>query len=86
MLGLSKGSNGSVLLLIKCLPPLKKQGVFHVFLLEVYKKGGADVTIPPPALLPSGGIEYEVKKSSSHRIEDGINQFLICWKGDPQKT
>jgi len=39
------------------------------------------VTVPPPALLPSGGIEYEVDEILAHRIENGIYQFLIKWKG-----
>jgi hypothetical protein len=65
---------------------MKIHDVFHVSLLKLYKKGGADVTVPPPALLPSGGVEYEVENILAHRVEGGIDQFLISWKGDSQNT
>jgi len=46
---------------------MKIHDVFHVSLLKLYKRGGNAVLVPPPALLPSGGMEYEVKRSSITR-------------------
>jgi hypothetical protein len=68
---------------------------FHVRLLKLYKRGGHAVLVPPPALLPDGGMEYEVERIVNHRViqtmlESGFGadarQFEVLWKGDDQPT
>ena len=39
--------------------------------------------MPPPALLPSGGIEFEVESIIGHQVDNVVRQFLVQWKGDP---
>lgn len=62
--------------------------VFHVSLLKLYKKAGAvKILVPPPALLPCGGLEFEVEKILNHRVlENGCREFLVRWKDDDQDT
>ena len=57
--------------------------VFHVSLLKLYKRrGDENIQIPPPALLPDGGTEYEVDAIHEHQIlADGSFQFRVHWKG-----
>ena len=59
--------------------------VFHVSLLKIYKRSGANI-VPPPALLPSGGIEFEVEQILDHSDYNNSRDYLIQWKDDPQPT
>ena len=52
-------------------------------LLKLYKRGGDGTTVPPPALLPSGGIEFEVASILEHKVTDETPRFLVKFLGDP---
>ena len=42
--------------------------------------------MPPPALLPDGGTEFEIVTILSHRFENGVLRFSVKWKGDDDPT
>ena len=61
--------------------------LFHVILLKLYKRAGPYLLVPPPALLPCGGLEFEIEKVLNHRVlENGSREFLVRWKDDDQDT
>ena len=67
-------------------PNMKVHDVFHVPLLKLYEHKDGAITVPPPALLPSGGVEFEVESISAHKSESGKLHFLIQWEGDDTDT
>jgi hypothetical protein len=60
---------------------MQMHDVFHVSLLKLYKRRGDQLTVPPPALLPDGGTEFEVEAIIDHRVANSASQFLVRWKG-----
>jgi hypothetical protein len=60
---------------------MQMHDVFHVSLLKLYKRRGDQLTVPPPALLPDGGTEFEIESIQEHRVTNSIPQFLVRWKG-----
>ena len=65
---------------------MKVHDVFHVSLLKIYKHKDGAITVPPPALLPTGGIEFEINSIKAHKLENGVFHFLIEWKDDDSDT
>ena len=60
---------------------MQMHDVFHVSLLKLYKRRGDQLTVPPPALLPDGGTEFEVESIVGHRFANSVTQFLVHWRG-----
>jgi hypothetical protein len=60
---------------------MQMHDVFHVSLLKLYKRRGDQLTVPPPALLPDGGTQFEVEAIIDHRVANSASQFLVRWKG-----
>ena len=54
--------------------------VFHVYLLRRYKPGGAGFEPPPPIVVDEEE-EYEVKALLTHKVQQGIRQYLVSWRG-----
>ena len=44
--------------------------IFYVSLLKLFKHKYGAVTVPPPALLTSGGVEFEVESTCVHKSEN----------------
>ena len=61
---------------------MKVHYVFHVSLLKLYRHKDSAITVPPPALLPSGGVEFEVESICAHKSEVEKLHLLLRWKGD----
>ena len=60
---------------------MKVHDVFHVSLLKLYKHKDGAITVPPPALLPSGGVEFEVQSICAHKSENGKLHSLFDERG-----
>jgi hypothetical protein len=60
---------GPVAYKLKMNPGWRVQPVFHVLLLEPYRKSGR-VQPPPPPIEMEGALEYEVKSILEHRFLD----------------
>ena len=67
-------------------PSMEVHDVFHVSLRKLYKHKDGAITVPPPALLPSGGVEFEAESICAHKSENSKLRFLIQWKGDDTDT
>ena len=70
---------GKVAYELKLTQGMLMHDVFHVSLLRPYKNQGER---PPPAVLPTGIIEYEVEKILKHE-DDADNQryYFVKWTG-----
>jgi hypothetical protein len=57
--------------------------IFHVFLLEPYKKSNIpNRTQPPPPCIELDNLEkYEVEEVLDSRQRRGILEYLIHWRG-----
>lgn len=62
----------------------KMYSVFHVSVVPKHcRRGGPHITVPPPALLPTGGMEYEVESNLEHsaRQLNGLGELckMLDW-------
>ena len=62
-------------------PSMKVHDVFHVSLLKFYRHKDGAVTVPPPALLPSGGAEIQGEFICAHKSENKKLHFLMMERG-----
>ena len=65
---------------------MKIHNIFHVSLLKIYKHKNGAITVPPPALLPTVGVEFEINSIKSHKLKNGVLQFLTDRKDDDSDT
>lgn len=79
---------GNVAYELKLPPDMLMHDVFHVSLLRPYKrKGNASPEAPPPAILPTGTVEYEVEEIIEHEDDDDKERFfLVKWTGHDRPT
>jgi len=64
---------------------MQMHDVFHVSLLKIYRRGD-QLSVPPPALLPDGGTEFEVHDIIGHEKNGDSYDFLVCWNGPDPDT
>jgi len=76
---------GPVAYELKIPASMQMHDVFHVSLLKLYRRGD-QLSVPPPALLPDGGTEFEVHDIIGHEKNGDSYDFLVCWKGPDPDT